>query len=87
MGILGERVERRFGAGQRLAAGDQACGLVGMGLDALPREVPFLTGLTELCLTNNMMADLPMELGNLTCLKKLRLDKNKLSDSVQRIAN
>ena len=41
MGILGERVERRFGAGQRLAAGDQACGLVGMGLDEGERGAEF----------------------------------------------
>ena len=52
--------------------------LVGIGLDALPREVPFLTGLTELVITNNQITQLPLEMGNLTALRRIRLDKNKL---------
>lgn len=53
--------------------------LDGINLTALPKEIKYFTGLTDLNLYNNKLATLPSEIEYLTQLKRLYLNKNKLT--------
>ena len=56
-------------------------------LTELPKEIMFLTQLTELCLGMNSLHELPKEIGNLTQLTKLIVANNKLTYLPKEINN